>query len=220
MGSNDSWVVVFELFDWSNMLTSIRFWLRLWSSNKKTTWIKITLKIAGHHDGDRVRRRRVSSTWLYEHAVQHLFLPQIMIIEPNFVCSNKKRTWIKITLDLYIIMCYHVILLCVIMLLSSCVCRTLAQFLAAQERPMEEKDILLMFQQIVAAIRHIHEHNILHRYVHTLTQSAAKPLAPLQVESEFRQNTAIRQVEQDPYLPSLANIVFWAESSHFNKTLF
>ncbi|KAK3766064.1 hypothetical protein RRG08_002301 [Elysia crispata] len=44
---------------------------------------------------------------------------------------------------------------------------TLAQYLAKQDRPMEEKDILLMFQQIVAAIRHIHSHNVLHRDLKT-----------------------------------------------------
>jgi len=40
---------------------------------------------------------------------------------------------------------------------------TLAQKLAKREYQMEEKDILEMFQQMVAAIRHIHGHNILHR---------------------------------------------------------
>ncbi|XP_041376669.1 uncharacterized protein LOC121389122 [Gigantopelta aegis] len=44
---------------------------------------------------------------------------------------------------------------------------TLAQFLSQQEKSLEEKDILTMFQQIVAAIRHIHEHNILHRLICT-----------------------------------------------------
>ncbi|KAL3886394.1 hypothetical protein ACJMK2_026392 [Sinanodonta woodiana] len=44
---------------------------------------------------------------------------------------------------------------------------TLAQFLAQQEKPMEERDILSLFQQMVAAIRHIHEHNILHRDLKT-----------------------------------------------------
>ncbi|GFO11680.1 serine/threonine-protein kinase nek8 [Plakobranchus ocellatus] len=44
---------------------------------------------------------------------------------------------------------------------------TLAQHLAKQDKPMDEKDILLMFQQIVAAIRHIHSHNILHRDLKT-----------------------------------------------------
>ncbi|XP_012937764.1 uncharacterized protein LOC101851545 [Aplysia californica] len=44
---------------------------------------------------------------------------------------------------------------------------TLAQFLSKQDRPLEEREILLMFQQIVAAIRHIHSHNILHRDLKT-----------------------------------------------------
>ncbi|XP_074661631.1 serine/threonine-protein kinase Nek8-like [Tubulanus polymorphus] len=46
---------------------------------------------------------------------------------------------------------------------------TLCQFLAqqAQDKPLEEKQILSMFQQMVAAIRHIHEHNILHRDLKT-----------------------------------------------------
>ncbi|XP_060073259.1 uncharacterized protein LOC132553034 [Ylistrum balloti] len=44
---------------------------------------------------------------------------------------------------------------------------TLAQFLSQQEKPLEEKTILTMFQQIVAAIRHIHEHNVLHRDLKT-----------------------------------------------------
>ena len=46
------------------------------------------------------------------------------------------------------------------------VCRTLAQYLAQQDLALgldREREVLVMFQQIVAAIRHIHQHNILHR---------------------------------------------------------
>lgn len=43
---------------------------------------------------------------------------------------------------------------------------TLAQYLSSRaEQPIEEKVILDMFQQMVAAIKHIHGHNILHRSV-------------------------------------------------------
>ena len=42
-------------------------------------------------------------------------------------------------------------------------CRTLSQFLSKQDKPMEEKEILLIFHQMIAAIKYIHEHNILHR---------------------------------------------------------
>ncbi|XP_052219827.1 uncharacterized protein LOC127837054 isoform X2 [Dreissena polymorpha] len=44
---------------------------------------------------------------------------------------------------------------------------TLARYLASQEKSLEERDIIVMFQQIVSAIRHIHEHNILHRDLKT-----------------------------------------------------
>lgn len=41
---------------------------------------------------------------------------------------------------------------------------TLAQFLSSRDHSIEEKKILEMFTQMVAAMRHIHGHNILHRY--------------------------------------------------------
>jgi len=41
---------------------------------------------------------------------------------------------------------------------------TLAQLLSNQESFLEERKILEMFQQMVSAIKHIHGHNILHRY--------------------------------------------------------
>ena len=49
-----------------------------------------------------------------------------------------------------------------------CDCRTLAQYLSQQDLTLavdREREVLAMFQQIVAAIRHIHQHNILHRSV-------------------------------------------------------
>lgn len=54
-------------------------------------------------------------------------------------------------------------------------CRTLAQKLAAmatKDKNIEEKEILQIFQQIVAAIRHIHELNILHRYIGNLINTS------------------------------------------------
>ena len=42
---------------------------------------------------------------------------------------------------------------------------TLAQLLAKRDQPLEERRILEMFSQMVAAIRYIHGHNILHRSV-------------------------------------------------------
>lgn len=44
---------------------------------------------------------------------------------------------------------------------------TLSQYLTKQDHPLDEKDILAMFHQIVAAIRYIHSHNILHRDLKT-----------------------------------------------------
>eukprot|EP00794_Sanderia_malayensis_P019541 gene19541-21473_t len=40
---------------------------------------------------------------------------------------------------------------------------TLAQYLLKLDKELEEQEILLMFQQMVSAIKYIHEHNILHR---------------------------------------------------------
>ncbi|ELT94624.1 hypothetical protein CAPTEDRAFT_225863 [Capitella teleta] len=44
---------------------------------------------------------------------------------------------------------------------------TLSQYLSQQSDPLEEKELLSMFLQIVAAIKYIHEHNILHRDLKT-----------------------------------------------------
>ena len=41
---------------------------------------------------------------------------------------------------------------------------SLAQFLTNQARRLEEKEILIIFHQICAAIRYMHEHQILHRW--------------------------------------------------------
>ena len=40
---------------------------------------------------------------------------------------------------------------------------TLAQMLAQRARHLDERQIILLFRQIVAAIRYMHENNILHR---------------------------------------------------------
>ncbi|XP_023209430.1 uncharacterized protein LOC111612447 [Centruroides sculpturatus] len=42
---------------------------------------------------------------------------------------------------------------------------TLAQYLGQLKRPLGEHEILILFQQIVSAICHMHEHNILHRQI-------------------------------------------------------
>ena len=40
---------------------------------------------------------------------------------------------------------------------------TLSQYLSQQTTPLEEKDILRMFHQMVAAMKYVHQHNVLHR---------------------------------------------------------
>lgn len=49
---------------------------------------------------------------------------------------------------------------------------TLAQLLAKRDQLMEERRILEMFSQMVAAIRYIHGHKILHRLVSKLYQNS------------------------------------------------
>lgn len=44
---------------------------------------------------------------------------------------------------------------------------TLAQFLANQAKRLDERNILVIFHQIVSAVRHMHEHNVLHRDLKT-----------------------------------------------------
>lgn len=46
---------------------------------------------------------------------------------------------------------------------------TLAQLLSKRDQPLEERRILEMFQQMVSAIKHIHGHKVLHRWVGQLT---------------------------------------------------
>jgi NIMA (never in mitosis gene a)-related kinase len=41
--------------------------------------------------------------------------------------------------------------------------RTLAQMLVRRDSPMDEKQILIMFQQMVSAVQYLHENNVLHR---------------------------------------------------------
>ncbi|CAG0891893.1 unnamed protein product [Cyprideis torosa] len=45
---------------------------------------------------------------------------------------------------------------------------TLAQYLSSLNRTLEEREVLVIFHQIVSAIRHMHEHNILHRQNETV----------------------------------------------------
>ena len=42
-------------------------------------------------------------------------------------------------------------------------CRTLAQYLSRLEKDLEEREILLIFQQMLSALKYIHVNNILHR---------------------------------------------------------
>ena len=44
---------------------------------------------------------------------------------------------------------------------------TLAQYLSSQAKRIDERTILVIFHQIVSAVRHMHEHNVLHRDLKT-----------------------------------------------------
>ena len=46
---------------------------------------------------------------------------------------------------------------------TACNYRTLAQYLAKLEKDMEEKEILIKYQQMLSALKYIHVNNILHR---------------------------------------------------------
>jgi len=46
-----------------------------------------------------------------------------------------------------------------------CDCRTLAQYLSRLEKDMEEREILIIFQQMLSALKYIHVNNILHRCI-------------------------------------------------------
>ena len=51
---------------------------------------------------------------------------------------------------------------CIMSAFSFCL-RTLGQFLSKLDKELDEKEIVLMFQEMVMALKYIHEHNILHR---------------------------------------------------------
>ncbi len=41
--------------------------------------------------------------------------------------------------------------------------RTLSQYLANRDRPLQEREILRLFQQMVGAVRYLHDNSVLHR---------------------------------------------------------
>lgn len=85
------------------------------------------------------------------------------IISYSYVLSIVSTSWCAMwqVTQLHICVC-----MCQCGFLYICFCRTLAQFLSQQDQcngADREREVLCIFQQIVAAIQYIHQHNILHR---------------------------------------------------------
>ena len=66
---------------------------------------------------------------------------------------------------------------------------TLAQYLSSQAKRIDERTILVIFHQIVSAVRHMHEHNVLHRDLKTANIFLTKQGI---VKVGRRQDTAVR----------------------------
>lgn len=71
--------------------------------------------------------------------------------------------------------------------------RTLAQFLRQQTKPIPEQEVLSTFAEMVDALKYLHDHKILHRWVtsshshtftpshlYTLTETSRQPTCSLQ----------------------------------------
>ena len=96
-----------------------------------------------------------------------------------------------------------------------CVCssRTLSQYLLEQSEPLEEREILSMFQQMVAAIKYVHQHNVLHRWdlshFHKYTKSYTGEI------SVTSTNTQILTQVRSQSLPQIHVLRGW-DLSHFH----